>query len=162
MTISVSDRLPDAEFLIIGGEGPQPVSVRQVFDGRKVVLFGLPGAFTNTCDRLHVPGFIRAAPAFATKGVDAIVCVSVNDPFVMLAWSTSTGAGDAGIDMLADPAADFTKAIGLAFDAPPAGFYNRSKRYSMLVEDRVVHHLNLEEARGVCEMSSAETLLDQI
>jgi glutaredoxin/glutathione-dependent peroxiredoxin len=162
MTISVSDRLPDADFLVIGDKGPQPVSVQQIFEGRKVVLFGLPGAFTSTCNRLHVPGFIRAAPDFAAKGVDEIVCVSVNDPFVMQAWGASTGADAAGLRMLADPASEFTSAIGLTFDAPPAGFYGRSQRYSMLVEDRTVRVLNLEEARGVCEISSAETLLDQI
>jgi len=162
MTISVSDRLPDAEFLVIGDKGPHPVSVQQIFAGRKVVLFGVPGAFTPTCDQQHLPGFIRSAKSFADRGIDEIACVSVNDPQVMRAWADASGALDAGIRMLADAGSDFTRAIGMDFDAPEAGYYGRSKRYAMLVEDRIVKILNIEVARGACELSSAETLLEQI
>lgn len=130
--------------------------------GRKVVIFGLPGAYTGTCSTAHVPSFIRTKGDFDAKGVDEIICVAVNDPFVMQAWGESTGATEAGITMLSDAGAEFTKAIGLDFTAPPVGFYDRSQRYAMLVEDGVVRALNREESPGTCEISAGETLLEQV
>lgn len=162
MTISTGDKLPDATVLTMGPDGPQSVQMADKFKGRKVVIFGLPGAYTGTCTTAHVPSFIRTKDAFADKGVDEIICVAVNDPFVMQAWSESTGAGDAGITMLGDAEAAFTKAIGMNFSAPPVGFVDRSQRYALLAEDGVVKILNVEGGPGECEISAGETLLDQL
>ncbi len=162
MTISSGDTLPAATLLQIGENGPEPVLLEDKITGRKVVIFGLPGAFTGTCTSAHVPSFIRTKPLFDAKGVDEIICVSVNDPHVMKAWGASTGAAAAGLTFLADADSSFTGAIGMQFDAPAAGFHKRSIRYAMFVDDGVVKVLNVEEARGVCEMSSGETLLEQI
>jgi len=162
MTISVGDMLPDASFTRMGGAGPEAVSLGDLTKGRKVVIFAVPGAYTPTCHSAHVPSFVRTKGAFADKGVDDIICVSVNDPFVMMQWGKDTGASEAGILMLSDAESAFTKAIGMDFDAPPAGLVSRSKRYAMLVEDGKVTQLNPEESPGTCEISAGETLLDQI
>jgi len=159
MTISVGDTLPDATLVGMGAEGPAPVALADKLKGRKVVIFAVPGAFTPTCHSAHVPSFIRTQDDFAGKGVDEIICVSVNDPFVMGAWGDATGANAAGITMLGDPLSEFTKAIGMDFDAPPAGLMARSKRYAMLVEDGKVTLLHLEESPGACEASAGEGLL---
>lgn len=159
MTISVGDRLPEATLMQFGENGPEPVALGDKLKGRRVVVFAVPGAFTPTCDSAHVPSFIRTKAQFDAAGVDEIICVSVNDPFVMHAWGESTGANAAGITMLADPETAFTGAIGLAFDAPPAGLMGRSQRYAMLVEDGVVRHLNMEAGPGVCEATAGEGLL---
>ncbi len=160
--LSKGDTLPDASLSTMGENGPERVSLANKTKGRKVVVFGLPGAFTGTCTSAHVPSFIRTKGEFDAKGIDEIICIAVNDPFVMKAWGESTGAEAAGLTFLADPDSSFTSAIGMDFDAPDSGFFKRSKRYSMLVEDGVVRVFNLEEARGVCTMSSGETLLEQI
>jgi glutaredoxin/glutathione-dependent peroxiredoxin len=162
MTISVGDRLPEATFLGRGEEGVEQVPSAAVFSGCRVVLFGLPGAFTPTCSSAHLPSFIRTADAFRAQGVDAICCVAVNDPHVLAAWAAATGADAAGIRMLSDATSAFTEAIGMRFDAPAAGYVGRSRRYAMLVEDGVVTRLNIEEGRGVCEISAGETLLAQL
>ncbi len=159
MTISVGDKLPEATLLRIGAQGPEPVSLSELTAGRKVVIFAVPGAFTPTCHSAHLPSFIRTVDQFAGKGVDEIVCVSVNDPFVMKAWGEATGATEAGITMLSDWDASFTKAIGMAFSAPPAGLAERSKRYAMLVEDGKVTLLHVEDNPGTCERSAGEALL---
>mgnify|MGYP003675944645 FL=1 len=138
------------------------VALSSLTKGRKVVIFALPGAYTGTCTTAHVPSFIRTRDQFAAKGVDDVICISVNDPFVMGAWGESTGATHAGIKMLGDSAAEFTKAIGMDFTAPPAGLIDRSKRFSMLVDDGVVTILNEEGSPGECEISAGETLLDQM
>ena len=162
MTISQGDTLPDATLYQMGAEGPETVALSSLTKGRKVVIFALPGAYTGTCTTAHVPSFIRTRDQFAAKGVDDVICISVNDPFVMGAWGDSTGAADAGIKMLGDSAAEFTKAIGMDFNAPPAGLIDRSKRFSMLVDDGVVKILNEESNPGECEISAGETLLDQM
>jgi len=162
MTISKGATLPDANLLKIGEDGPQEVSLASRLKDRKVVIFGLPGAYTGTCTTAHVPSFIRTKDDFASKGVDEIICVTVNDPFVCEAWSDSTGAGAAGISILSDADGAFTKAVGMDFTAPPVGFYGRSKRYTMLAENGVVTILNEEENPGQCEISAGETLLDQM
>ncbi|ETX28462.1 peroxiredoxin [Roseivivax isoporae] len=159
MAISEGDKLPGATFLRIGEDGPETVDLDALVSGRRVVIFGLPGAYTGTCTTAHVPSFIRTKDAFDEKGVDDIVCVSVNDPFVMQAWGKETGALEAGIVMLADAESAFTQAIGMAFSAPPVGFVNRSRRYAMLVEDGVVKTLHVEEGPGVCEVSGGEAML---
>ena len=162
MTISKGDTLPEADLVRMGADGPETVAIKDKTAGRKVVLFAVPGAFTPTCHSAHVPSFIRTKDKFDAKGVDEIICDSVNDPFVMKAWGEATGATDAGITMLADPQSAFTKAIGMDFDAPPAGLMGRSKRYAMLVEDGKVTRLNLEDSPGACEVSAGEGLLAEM
>ena len=162
MTISVGDRLPEASFLRFGESGPEQVPLAPKLAGRKVVIFGLPGAFTRTCSAAHLPSFIRTRAAMAEKGVDEVICFAVNDPFVMAAWGEQSGATEGGITLLADSDASFTKAIGLAFSAPVAGFYDRCQRVSMLVEDGVVTILNLEEEGGACKLTVGEELLSQL
>ncbi len=162
MTISKGDTLPDATLTCIGSDGPEQVNLASLTKGRKIILFAVPGAYTPTCDSSHVPSFIRTYDALKAKGVDDIVCVSVNDPFVMKAWGESTGATKAGIRMLADAESALTKAIGMEFSAPPAGLIDRSKRYAMLVEDGVVKVLNAEESPGVCDLSGGEAMLDAV
>ncbi|RMA43568.1 peroxiredoxin [Rhodophyticola porphyridii] len=162
MSIAVGDKLPDANLLRMGENGPESVSIGEKLAGRKVILFGLPGAYTGTCTTAHVPSFIRTKDDFDAKGVDEIICVSVNDPFVMQAWGESTGAGAAGLTLLGDAASEFTSAIGMDFDAPPVGFIKRSKRYAMYVEDGVVKVLHVEENPGVCEASGGEAMLAEI
>ncbi|MGI3166725.1 peroxiredoxin [Pseudooceanicola sp. 200-1SW] len=161
MTLSTGDSLPDVTLLTMTDKGPAPVSLADKTKGRKIVLFGLPGAFTGVCTTAHVPSFLRNAEAFAAKGVDEIICLSVNDPFVMAAWAGATGAGEA-ITFLADPEATLTKAMGLNFSAPPAGLIDRCQRVSMLLEDGVVTVLHLEESPGSCEISAGETLLAEL
>lgn len=162
MTISVGDKLPEATLLHIGADGPAQVSLADLSKGRKLVIFGLPGAYTGTCTTAHVPSFIRTKPGFDDKGVDQIVCMSVNDPFVMKAWGDSTGAAKAGISMMGDPDGSFTNAIGLSFDAPAVGLFGRSKRFALYAEDGVVKVMHLEESPGVCEVSGGESLLAAI
>lgn len=161
--IRSGDKLPAATFQTIDANGPKSVSVESLTKGRKVVLFGVPGAFTGTCSTLHLPSFMRTAKQFQALGVAEIACIAVNDIHVMKAWAAATGADTAGITMLSDGGADFTRAIGvLAADYLPAAMFNRSKRYAMVVEDGVVRQMNLEEKPGVCELTAGETLLEQI
>lgn len=162
MTISQGDRLPEANLVRMGEGGPEEVSLGALTQGRKVVIFAVPGAFTPTCHSAHVPSFVRTKDQFAEKGVDEIICISVNDPFVMKAWGEATGATGAGISMLGDPQSTFTTAIGMNFDTPPAGLVGRSKRYAMIVEDGVVRSLHLEENPGTCETSAGESLLEEL
>ena len=162
MTITVGDRLPEADLLRMGADGPEKVALGKMLEVRRVVIFGLPGAYTGTCSTAHVPSFIRAMDDLRAKGVDEVICLSVNDPFVMKAWGEATGATAAGITMLSDAASEFTNAIGMNFDAPPAGLVARSKRYAMLVEDGVVKVFHPEESPGTCEISGGEALLAAI
>jgi len=159
MTISVGETLPDATLIRMGDGGPEQLSLRARVAGRKVVIFGLPGAYTGTCTTAHVPSFIRTMAGFAAKGVDEVICVSVNDPFVMKAWGDSTGASTAGIAMLGDAEGQFTRAIGMEFTAPAVGLIGRSKRFALYAEDGVVKVLHLEDNPGVCDISGGETLL---
>lgn len=161
MTIAIGAKLPDATLLHMGDAGADSVALADKLKGRKVVIFGLPGAYTGTCSTAHVPSFIRTAGKFAEKGVDEIICISVNDPFVMKAWGEATGATAAGITMLGDADASFSKAVGMTFDVPQLGFFARSKRYSLLVEDGVVTRFNPEVGSG-CEISAGEHLLSQL
>ncbi len=160
--IAVGDKLPAATLTRIGENGPEQVAISDLAQGRKLAIFAVPGAFTPTCHSAHMPSFIRTKDQFAAKGVDEIICVSGNDPFVMKAWGEATGAAEAGISMLADAECAFTDAIGMRFDAPPAGLIGRSKRYAMIVEDGEVKILHLEESPGTCEVSAGEALLDAL
>lgn len=159
MTISAGDTLPDATLVRMGDDGPEQVTLGDIVKGRKVAIFAVPGAFTPTCHSAHVPSFIRTRAQFADKGVDEVICVSVNDPFVMRAWGAETGATEAGITMLSDGTGKFTQAIGMDFDAPPVGLMGRSRRYAMLVDDGKVTLLQAEENPGQCEVSGGEALL---
>ncbi|CUH76405.1 Putative peroxiredoxin [Tritonibacter multivorans] len=158
--ISVGDTLPDATLIEMTAEGPAAVPLAERVKGRKVVIFAVPGAFTPTCSSAHVPSFVRTKAQFDAKGVDEIICVSVNDPFVMAAWGEATGATAAGITMLGDSESQLTAALGLEFSAPPAGLLARSRRYAMLVDQGEVKILHLEESPGTCELSAGEALLD--
>lgn len=162
MVISVGDTVPDATLIRMRDNGPEQVDLAARLRERKVVIFGLPGAFTPTCSSAHVPSFIRTADGFLARGVKDIICISVNDVHVMRLWGEQTGGASAGITFLADADSAFTTAIGMQFDAPVVGFFARSKRYSMLVEDGTVKLLNTEVSRGVCELSAGEVLLAQM
>ncbi|UWQ96026.1 peroxiredoxin [Rhodobacteraceae bacterium M385] len=162
MTLSTGDTLPNATVLRLGAEGPEQVQMDTLTKGRKVAIFGLPGAYTGTCSTAHVPSFIRSMDGFKAKGVDEVICLSVNDPFVMDAWGKDTGATDAGIAMLGDAATEFTKAIGMNWTAEAAGLIERSRRYALYAEDGVVKVLHVEEGPGVCEVSGGESLLAAI
>jgi peroxiredoxin len=158
MSIKVGDRLPEASFVTMTADGPARRSVSEVFNGRRVVLFAVPGAFTPTCHRKHMPGFVAQAAAFKARGIDTIACVAVNDIHVLTAWAKESGAEDKVL-FLADGNGEFTKAIGMELDASGFGMGLRSKRYAMLVEDRVVNAIHLEAQPGMAEESSAERLL---
>jgi peroxiredoxin len=160
MTIKVGDRLPDATFMTMTAEGPAPRTTDDVFKGKTVALFAVPGAFTPTCSARHLPGFVDKAGELKAKGVDEIACVSVNDVFVMKAWGESQNVGDKLV-LLADGNGTFTKALGLELDGSKFGMGPRSQRYSMIVKDGVVQTLNVEEG-GAFEVSSADYLLAQV
>ncbi|MFT3974833.1 MAG: peroxiredoxin [Amaricoccus sp.] len=162
MTIAVGDKLPEATLIEKTDAGLAPVTVGALTKGRKVVIFGLPGAYTGTCSTRHLPSFIGVADKLRAKGVDEIVCVAVNDPFVMGAWGEGAGAGKAGVRMLSDAGSELTGALGLRFTRAEAGLYDRSKRYAMYVEDGVVRVLNLEANPGECDISGGETMLAAI
>ncbi len=159
MTIKVGDTLPDIDLMEMTASGPSKISGADLFGGKKVAMFAVPGAYTPTCSAKHLPGFVDNMDALKAKGVDTVVCLSVNDPFVMAAWGKDHSAGD--IRMIADPDAAFTKAMNLDFDASGAGLGVRSRRYSMLVDNGTVSQLNLEETGGF-EVSDAETLVGQL
>jgi peroxiredoxin len=161
MTIKVGDRLPEAKFRVMTSEGPAWKTTDEVFKGKKVALFAVPGAFTPTCTNLHMPSFVNNIDSFKAKGVNTVAVTAVNDPFVMKEWLKSTGA-DGKVEGLGDGNADFAKAIGMEMDGSGGGLGTRSKRYSMLVEDGVVKQFNVEEAPGKCEVSGGQTLLGQI
>jgi len=160
MTIKVGDKLPAATFAAGTAEGPRPMTTDDVFAGKKVALFAVPGAFTPTCSAKHLPGFKEHVADFRAKGVDSIVCLSVNDAFVMKAWGENQGVGD-DIIMLGDGNGDFTKAVGLELDGSKFGMGARSQRYSMLVDDGVVKELNVEQG-GEFKVSAADYLLAQL
>lgn len=160
MTIKVGDKLPNVTIAQGTAEGPKPVSTEELFKGKTVALFALPGAFTPTCSAKHLPGFKQLAPELKAKGVDTIACLSVNDAFVMRAWGEDQAVGE-DIVMLADGNGDFTSAIGLEMDGSRFGMGKRSQRYSMVVKDGVVKELNVEEG-GEFKVSAADYLLAQL
>ncbi len=160
MTIKVGDKLPDGTLYEMGEDGPKPVSVAELIKGKRVVFFGLPGAFTPTCSALHVPGYVAQADQIKAKGVDEIVCVSVNDAFVMGAWGKDQKVGDK-VRMLGDGSGLWTKVLGLELDLIAKGLGLRCERFSMLVENGVVKSLNVE-APGKFEVSDAATMLQQL
>lgn len=157
MTIAIGDKLPTTDLYRMGDKGPEKISTDELFAGKKTLLFAVPGAFTPTCSRAHLPGYVVKADELTAKGVDQIVCLSVNDAFVMDAWGRDQNADDK-IMMIADAGGDFTQAVGLEVDLGARGLGRRSQRYAMIVDDGVVTHLNVEES-GKFEVSDAETML---
>lgn len=160
MTIKVGEKVPSTTLMQMKDGGPKPVKTDDLFGGKKVILFALPGAFTPTCSAKHLPGFVQNADALKKKGVDAIACLSVNDAFVMGAWGDQQKCSDK-VMMLADGNGDFTRAVGLEMDGSRFGMGKRSQRYSMIIEDGVVKALNVEEP-GAFSVSSAEHILNQL
>ncbi len=161
MTIKVGDRLPDISFTVMGTDGPAPKSVADVFAGKKVALFAVPGAYTPTCSNSHMPGFVNRLDELHAKGINTIACTAVNDIFVLTNWAKDTGA-TGKIEMLADGSGDFAKAVGLELDLAIRGLGLRSKRYAMLVDDGVVKILNVEDSPPIAEKSSAANLCSMI
>ncbi len=155
--IQIGEKLPDVELKIMGKERPESVQTHELFQGKRVVLFALPGAFTPTCSKFHLPDYVELSDQIRDKGIDLIICLSVNDAWVMDAWGNAHGAGER-VMMLADGNAEFTRAIGLDSDMSGAGFGIRSLRYSIVVNDSVVTHLNIEEPRKF-EVSDAKSML---
>ncbi len=158
MTIQVGDKIPQATLKTMSSDGPQNITTDDIFAGKKVVLFAVPGAFTPTCTAAHLPGFVVNSDNIKAKGVDTIACMAVNDAFVMDAWGKSQNAEN--LLMLADGNGDFTRALGLELDASGHGMGRRSKRFAMIVNDGVVEQVNVDE-KGL-EVSSAESILAQL
>ncbi len=156
--IKVGDRLPEATFKVMTPDGPANRTTNEIFGGKKVVLVGVPGAFTPTCHRNHLPGYLENLDTLRGKGIDSIVCVAVNDVFVLDAWAKSSGA-QGRIEFLSDGNAEFTRAIGLSLDASGFGMGTRSQRYAMLVDDGVVKSINVEDAPSKADISSAASMM---
>jgi len=162
MTISVGDKVPDVEVKVLGEDGmPTGVSTAEVLGSGKVVLFGVPGAFTPGCTKLHLPGFVAGAEALAGRGVDRVACVGINDAWVMDAWAQSQGA-KGKITMLADGNGAFTEAMGLSFDGSGFGLGTRSMRYAAIIEDGIITKLNIEDSPSSVVASSCENVLTQL
>ncbi len=164
MSIAVGDKIPSVVLKYMGPDGPvdvRDISTGEICSGKKVVMFGLPGAFTPVCSAQHLPGFVEKAAAIKARGVDSVVCVSGNDPFVMQAWAEAQNAGD-NIIMLSDHKAEFTNAMGLTLNLSDFGLGSRSERYAMIVDDGVVRALHIEESILACAVSSSEALLAEL
>lgn len=161
MSISVGDKLPAATFKEKTADGMQEVTTSEIFDGKKVVLFAVPGAFTPTCDMNHLPGYIENRDAILANGVDDIAVVSVNDAFVMAAWAKSSG-GEGRIRFLSDWDASFTRAIGMDTDLSAGTLGTRSRRYAMVVEDGVLKTFNVEDTPGEATKSGAPALMEML
>ena len=157
MTIKVGDHVPSSTFTVMTGDGPKPMSTDELFNGKKVVLFAVPGAFTPTCHKNHLPGFVKNLGAIKGKGIDTVAVTGVNDVFVMNAWKKDSG-GD-GIEFLADGSGNWAKALGLTADLTERGLGVRSQRYAMLVDNGVVKTLNIEDTPGKADISGADNLL---
>ena len=160
MTIKAGDRMPEGKFTRMGKDGPQKLTTDELFKGKKVVLFSVPGAFTPTCDAKHLPGFVELADQIKAKGVDTIACTAVNDVFVMNAWGKSGGVGEK-ILMLADGNGEYAKALGLELNATGFGMGTRGQRFAIIVKDGVATHVNVE-APGEFKVSAAEYVLKQL
>lgn len=156
------EKIPNSDLAIMGAEGPETRNLAAIAAGKKLVIFGLPGAYTPTCTNDHIPGFIKDAEALREKGVDAIYCITVNDVFVTKQWSNDTGAGAAGIEVLADAESQFIGALGLEFTAPPVGLIKRSKRFAMIVDNGVISWMDVEDNPGQCALSSSGAVLSAL
>jgi peroxiredoxin len=161
MAIKVGDRVPAGSFGMMKADGPGSVSTDELFKGKTVVLFGVPGAFTPTCDKTHLPGFVQNQASLKAKGVDTVACMAVNDVFVMDAWGKSSGA-EGKVMMLADGNAAYTRALGLDLDASGFGMGTRSQRFAMIVKDGVVQKLNVEPSAGQCTICGGQNILESL
>jgi glutaredoxin/glutathione-dependent peroxiredoxin len=160
MAIKVGDRVPEATFTVMTADGPKAKTTDELFKGKKVVLFAVPGAFTPTCHKNHLPGFVKNASAIKGKGIDTIAVTGVNDVFVMDAWKKASGSDS--IDFLADGSGNWAKALGMTLDLSERGLGVRSQRYAMIVDDGVVKTLNIEDAPGKADISGADNLLKSL
>ena len=160
MGIQPGDRIPAASLMVMGPEGPSKLSTDELFAGKRVAVFGLPGAYTPVCSAQHLPGYVAKAEALKAKGIDAIACISVNDPFVMKAWGDAHDVGDT-VQMVADPTCAFTQALGLKVDLAEFGCGERSERYSMIVDNGSVTTVNVEKSIFDHEVSSVDNLISQ-
>jgi peroxiredoxin len=161
VTIKVGEKVPEGGFAVMGADGPGGVTTDELFGGKKVVLFSVPGAFTPACSATHLPGYVANADSIKAKGVDTVACLAVNDVFVMNAWGTGAGA-DGKVTMLADGNGDFTKALGLELDASGFGMGTRGLRFALIVDDGVVSHSFIEESPSEVKASSAENVLSSL
>ena len=160
MTIKAGERMPAGKFKLMGESGPQDLTTAQLFDGKRVVLFSVPGAFTPTCNAKHLPGYLAQGAALRAKGVDTVACMAVNDVFVMSAWGKSAGAGE-GVLMLADGNGEYARALGLELDATGFGMGKRGQRFAIVVDNGVATKVNVE-APGEFKVSAAEYVLGQL
>ena len=160
MAVQTGDRIPPISLMVMGPEGPSTLSTEELFGGKRVAVFGLPGAFTPVCSAQHLPGYVAKAEALAAKGIDTIACISVNDPFVMQAWGDAHDVGGK-VQMVADPEGSLTRALGLAIDLSDFGLGERSERYSMIVDDGSVSAVNVEKSILDHDVSSVDHLLSQ-
>jgi glutaredoxin/glutathione-dependent peroxiredoxin len=160
MAIKVGDRVPNGTFTVMTADGPKAKTTDELFKGKKVVLFAVPGAFTPTCHKNHLPGFVKNAAAIKAKGIDTIAVTGVNDVFVMDAWKKASGTDS--IDFLADGSGNWAKALGMTLDLSERGLGVRSQRYAMIVDDGVVKTLNIEDAPGKADISGADNLLKSL
>ena len=161
MNVKINDILPDEEvFTLVDGD-PKKQKISEIIGNKKVVLFGLPGAYTSVCSAKHLPGYINNLSKFKAKGIDQVLCISVNDPFVMNAWGKANNVGD-NILMLADPFLNFTRAIGAEVDKSSRGLGHRSNRYTMLIDNLKILNIQAEPDTGTCEVSAAENFLELI
>ena len=160
MKLSVEQELPSTILTHMTAEGPKAVNLVELIAGKKVVLIGMPGAFTKTCSSYHLPSLIRNSSSIFNNGIDEIICIIVNDIHVAKAWGEVTGATQAGIKILCDLESKFATSTGLSFSAPPVGFFDRLQRFSMIIDDNTIKHIQLEEKRGECNLTSGESILD--
>lgn len=159
--IQVGQKLPDAKLKGVGAHGVEEVNLHNFLSNKKVIIFGVPGAFTPLCSKTHVPSFMQNAPAFRRKGIDCVVCVAVNDPFVLEAWKKELGVQD-DVFFLADGNGTWLKSLGLTFDASSFGLGERAQRFAMVIEDGVLKLLEIEKNPGACDVSSGEAVLEKV
>jgi len=161
MKIKENDKIPNSEIFVLEGDEPKKKNIEEILKNKKVIIFGLPGAYTSVCSAKHLPGYVNMHQKYKDKGIDHIICVSVNDPFVMNAWGKENNVGDK-IIMMGDPFLNFTKAIGAEVDKSGRGLGVRSNRYTMFVDDMKVVKLQEEKDTGSCEISAAENFLELV
>ena len=162
MKISIDQELPSVILSQMTKDGPKTIELSELTTGKKVILIGMPGAFTKTCTNHHLPSLIRNSPAIFNKGIDEILCIVVNDIHVAKAWGEITGANEAGIKILCDLESKFSNSVGLSFSAPEVGFFERLQRVSIMLDKNVIKYIQLEDTRGACKLTSGETILKQI